>query len=189
MPYSLFQKGYMAVVLGVIFLVLSILPLYAFLPSTLYWESRPILVNGGSLNQNLGFFVAGTHVELMVYAYGGDERMAVQVMTVGLDEITQEAGVINSGFLAFDPPRNDHYTLHLTNTFSYLSQNNKQILIKVYYYFYNYILLALGIAVVGLGVVLIISNEMKIRARNRLVSRNRETTMNLSSISRVVYHT
>jgi hypothetical protein len=117
----------------------------------------------------LGFFVAGSHVELEVYVYGGDGKMSVQVMNVGLDKITKEAGVYYYGFLAFEPPQNDYYSLYLRNDYGY-QQNDKQILIKVYYYFYNYIFFILGIVVLGLGVALIISYELKSRARNRLAS-------------------
>jgi hypothetical protein len=170
MSHPFTEKGFILTLCGVILLILSFMPLYAFpFPSCLYWESRPFLANGGSLNQNLGFFVAGSHVELEVYVYGGDGNMSVQVMNVGLDKITKEAGVYYYGFLAFEPPQNDYYSLYLRNDYGY-QQNDKQMLIKVYYYFYNYIFFILGIVVLGLGVALIISYELKSRARNRLAS-------------------
>ena len=171
MPYSLFQKSYITVLFGVIFLVLSLLPLYAFLPSCLYWESRPYLANGQGMNQALGFFVSGTYVKLDIEVSGGDGRVSAQVLNVGLGNITQQASVDTNGFLAFESPKNDYYSLYLQNSYGFFSfgqENDKAVLVKVYYYFYNYIFLALGIAVLGLGVALIINNELKRRARNRL---------------------
>ena len=94
--------------------------------------------------------------------------MSVQVLNVGLGNITEQGSVDTNGFVAFETPRNDYYSLYLTNDVHYFSQNDKQVLVKVYYYFYNYILLALGIAVLGLGVALISNNELKNRARKRL---------------------
>jgi len=170
MAQSLFKRRYVPILLGVIFLVLSLMPLYAFLPSCLYWESRPYLTNDGSLDQDIGFFVTGSYVKLDVYVYGGDGNISVQVLNVGSNNITQEGSVDSSGFLAFNPPQNDHYNLYLQN--DYGSKNGKQILVKVYYYFYNYIFFTLASVALLLGAALIISYESRSAAQNRSISSN-----------------
>jgi hypothetical protein len=169
MSHAFAERGFSLFISGAALLILSFMPLYAVLPACNYWEARPFVANGNYTNQDIGFFVAGTHVELDVYVYGGDGKMSVQVINVGSSIITKEASVDSSGFLAFEPPQNDHYSLYLTNDYRY-QQNDKQILIKVYYYFYNYIFFILGIVVLGLGVAMIISYELKSRAKNRLAS-------------------
>jgi len=167
MAQSLLKRRYVPILFGVIFLVLSLMPLYASLPSCLYWESRPYLANDGSLNQDIGFFVTGSYVKLDVYVYGGDGKISVQVLNVGLNNITQEGSVESGGFLAFNPPQNDHYSLYLKNDYGY--QNNKHILVKVYYFFYNYIFFALASVALVLGVILIIGYESS-RQKKKQVS-------------------
>jgi hypothetical protein len=163
MSHLFSKKGIILTLCGVTLLILSFMPLYAFLPSCLYWEARPYVINSQSMNQDLGFFIAGSYVKLNVYVYGGDGKISVQVLDVGLNSMTQEGSVRSSGFVAFEPSKSDYYSLYLTNGYGY----DKQILIKVYYYFYNYIFFILGIVLLGLGVVLILNQELKNRKVNR----------------------
>jgi hypothetical protein len=168
MAQSLIKRRYVPILLGVIFLAVSLMPLYAFLPSCLYWESRPYLANDGSLDQDIGFFVTGSYVKLDVYVYGGDGNISIQVLNVASNNITQEGSVDSSGLLTFNPPQNDHYSLYLQN--DYGSQNGKQVLVKVYYYFYNYIFFTLASVALLLGAALIISYESRSAAHNRSIS-------------------
>jgi hypothetical protein len=168
MPYSLIKIGYILILFGVIFTVLSLIPLYAVLPACAYWEERPNVAILQDTNQNIGFLVGGTYVRLDVYVSGGDQELSVQVLNVGLDAITNKELVDSSSSIAFEVPKNDYYSIYLRNDFS---NYEKQVLIKVYYYFYFYIFLTLGIVTLGLGVIaLILSSESKNRARKRLTS-------------------
>jgi hypothetical protein len=164
--WSPLKKSGLVFSIGVVLVAVSFLPLYAFLPSCAYWESRPYLADGGSLNQDIGFFAVGSYVKLGVYADGGDNQISAQVLNIGLDNITKEAGVEGEGWLAFEVPKNDYYSVYLRNTHArYIWElpNDKQILVKVYYYFYNLLFLVSGVAAVALGTALIIYYHRKSR--------------------------
>jgi len=162
------RLGYTLTVCGGILLVLVFAPLYAFLPTCAYWQSRPNVADHTSANQEIGFLSAGTHVEIDVYVYGGNEALTAQVVNIGLDNITREELVVNEGTITFEVPKNDYYGLYLRNDFGRnYTAGDKQVLVKVYYYYYNYIFFAVGIIVLVLGVFLILYHVLKSRARNR----------------------
>jgi hypothetical protein len=147
--------GYTLVILGILFLALSFVPFYAFLPACDYWEIRTSIGNGEESNQNIGFFLWGSFVQVNVYVYGGDRQLTVYLMDSSGDVFNQ--GVIDgSGTFFFQVPKNDFYSLYLKNDFKWFSENNKQILVKVYYYFYRDFFLFSGTAMLIIGFMLII---------------------------------
>ena len=87
------------------------------------------------------------------------------------NNVTQEAFIDSSGFLAFEAPKNDYYVLRLSYPIPYDYYNQQayyeQAQIEVYYYYYNYVFFTVGIVILGLGLVVTISNVLKNRARNR----------------------
>jgi len=162
------ERGFSLISLGIVFILMSFVPLYSFLPSSLYWEARPYVSNGQDLNQNLGFLIAGSYVKLNVYAYGGDAQISAQVLTVGQDNITKEDVIDGSGVISFGVPNSDYYSLFLRNAYQSSYQNDKQILVKVYYYFWNLVLLTSGIVLSFSGFGLTLYYELKNRAKGKL---------------------
>ena len=161
--WSPIEKSVVLLSIGLVLVPSSFLPFFAFLPSCAYWELRPYIASDDRLNQNLGFFAVGTYIKLMVYVDGGDNQISAQVLDIELDDITREANVEGEGWLAFEAPKNDYYSLYLNNTYDFWKPNDKQVLIKVYYYFYNYVILVSGVAVVALGTTLIFYYRRKSR--------------------------
>jgi hypothetical protein len=162
--WSPLKKSSLVFSIGVVLVVLSFLPFYAFLPSCAYWETRPYLADGDVLNQDIGFFAVGSYVKLNVLVDGGDGQISAQVLDIGLNNITKEGNVDGSGVFAFEVPKNDYYSLYLRNThrtYVWEPLNNKQILVKVYYYFYNLVFLIFGVAIVALGTALIVYYQRK----------------------------
>ena len=157
---SLLKKPYILILLGVLFLVFSIIPFYAFLPACVYWELKPAVANGDELNQEVGFFVLGSFARLHVYVSGGDKQITAYLMDSS-GNIFDQGLVDNSGVFYLHVPRNDYYNLYLKNDFKWLSQNDKQILVKVYYYLYQDFFLFSGLIMLILGYGLTLWFELK----------------------------
>ena len=162
------ERGLSLISLGIVFILVGFAPLYSFLPSSLYWEARPYVSNGQDLNQNLGFLIAGSYIKLDVYAYGGDGQVSAQVLNIGLDNITKEDVIDGRGVISFGVPNSGYYSLLLRNAYQYSYQNDKQVLVKVYYYFWNLVLLTSGIVLSFSGFGLILYYELKNRAKGKL---------------------
>lgn len=157
---SLLKKGYILVLSGIVFLAFSLVPFYAFFPACEYWEIRPTIANGEELNQNIGFFVWGSFLKVDVYVYGGDNQLTAYLVDSSNNVFNQ--GVIDSsGTIVFHVPKNDYYGLYLKNDFKWFGENNKQILVKVYYYLYHDFFLFSGIIILILGFTLVTYYKFK----------------------------
>lgn len=161
---SLLKKGYIFIILGLLFLSFSGLPFFAFLPACVYWEIRPGLANGAELNLDVGFFIRGSFVEIVVYVYGGDKQAAVHLMDPS-GNILQQGRVDNSGVFRFGVAKDGSHNLHLENDFKPFEENDEQILVKVYYYFYRILLLTTGTILIVVGFVLLIYYELRPKLR------------------------
>jgi len=163
--WSSLEKGTIIIFIGTVLLAMSIVPLYAFLPANLYWEAKPNVASGSSYNQDIGFFVVGSYVKLDVYVYGGNGKISAQVLNTGMNNITKETSIVGTGTILFQVPNNDYYSLFLRN--AYLIQNDKQVLIKVYYSFYNDVFLVSGIVIIALGTAIIFYYGVRNSASNK----------------------
>jgi hypothetical protein len=157
---SVLKKAYIPVLLGLILLTFCLVPFQAFLPAVLYWEARPTVANGEELGQDLGFFVFATFVRIEVYVYGGDQRITTCILSPDNNVLTQTV-VGGSRTFTFDVRKNGHYSLNMKNDLSQSPQNDKQVLIKVYYYMYNIAFLASGTAILLLGLSVMIYKSFK----------------------------
>jgi hypothetical protein len=150
---------------GVLFLALSFIPSHAFLPSSLYWEARPVVAGGKESNQIIGFPAIGSFVRLDAHVYGGNNQ-------IGVDLRDSSNGTIRSGVaenyetIVFDVQKNDYYSLYLKNT----DYGDKLILAKVYYYFYNYFFLVPGMTSLILSLVLVLRYSLGTAKSNQMIA-------------------
>lgn len=163
----LFKIGVSLAVVGVVFVALSFTPQYLFLPANSYWEQRPFVANGGYVYQDLGSFFTQSYVKLDVYAYGGDGKITVQVFNTELTSPITESDISGGGAIIFKAPNNDEYRVLLINTYSTSFQNDKEILIKVYYYFYDLIFLFIGVIMLVLGFSFITYYKFRDKSRDK----------------------
>lgn len=157
---SLLKKGYIFVFLGILFLAFSFVPFYAFFPACVYWEIKPAVANGDELNQNLGFFLGDSFVKLHVYVSGGDNQITSYLMDSSGSILNQ--GIIdNSGVIYFQVSKSGYYSLHLENDLRLFSENDEQVLVKVYYYLYHDFFLVSGITTLILGLGLVVYHKQR----------------------------
>jgi hypothetical protein len=156
-------KGYF-VFLVFLFLVFSVVPFYAFLPAGAYWEIRTSLSNGEDEAIDVGFFMRGSYIKIIVYVNGGDNEITAYLKDPS-QNILQQGLVENSGVLRFGAPKDGYYSLHLQNDFRLFGENNEQILVKVYYYFYRSLFWFSGVILVIVGIALLIYYEILPRVR------------------------
>jgi hypothetical protein len=159
------EKGTIIILVGTVLLAMSIVPMYAFLPANLYWEERPNVASGNSVIQDIGSFVVGGYIKLDVSVYGGDNKISAQVLDTGWNNVTKETFFERNSTITFEAQNNGDYSLFLRN--ANLTQNDKQVLIKVYYYLYNDIFLISGIIVIALGAVIIFHHGFGKRPSNK----------------------
>ena len=125
--------------LGVILMIVSLLPLFTFLPSCSFWQMRTNAANGERQLVEIGFLVSDSFVRIDVLVSGGDDSITISLMDSSTNVL--EGSVVDIfGSITLDVPKNDVYLLSLKNDHSPLLTNDKDIIVKVYYYFYNYIL-------------------------------------------------
>lgn len=146
------KKGVSFLVLGIIFLVLSFVPLYAFLPSLSYWEGRLTLGAQSDANVNLGFFIVGSNVRVEILA----QDITIHLADPSKD-IIQKEEIDGLGYVFFHVHETGYYDITFDNK-GLLSPSRwfpKDVLWKVYYYLYSDLFLVLGPIFLVVGTIVL----------------------------------
>lgn len=150
---QLFKSGYGFIVLGIIFLGSSLIPWYVLLPASGYWEIRQGLSNNEQASVYVGYFIGGSFAYVDISVTGGDSKVTAY-LTDSSDNVLKQGVVDSSGTFPIGVGKSDFYALKLQNDDKWFVQNDKQVLVKVYYYLYSNLLQVSGAILLVLGVVL-----------------------------------
>lgn len=152
------KKGFLVLIVGIIFVFLSFIPWDMFLPAWNVMHGRNLIINSGTERVLQVDLLWGATVQGQIWCYGENNDIDFLVTDSSGNICLNPGRVYNEHRFKWYVPYNDIYSLKLSNTFSLSS---KDVGYLIFSYYYMHVFLISGAMLVAIGLFLTLREVFK----------------------------